>query len=621
MTDYKAWLSFPGWRLLRLMVCLATAWGLLYAVDLVRLPDIGSSISLPHRLQTDALMAGHLSLSTNLSFIEFDLTYSNGGVQQVWGLGVPLWRLIYELPAQLLFHQTAPDRLALWIALALLLYLTYGTLKSEFYPSTYSCKIPWNQKIPDHCMLLVAVGMLVCGPFLLNILRTRMLVYEETLVYLYLFAICQFVLFLRLRQTGNPTEAGVLFIILCFLAGFGALVRPTLLFYGVATIVVGFFWGVKRTNSSRRWMVLWCGAFALPLIVLAWTNWIRFGAPWEFGHSLNIQNLQESLYMTHFEATITQAPWWDRLREVWGALFFVDEFNSCSYLMQLFFLGQSEVLRWREFNYTTFDPVSGALVGIFLVSVSGSVLLHKRNPKSLIVRCFEPAVYPVAAWIGISAFGLVVFYCYSPVLTARYMYDFAPAFTVAITFALWGIARRTPFFIFLSLLLCGYSISRFNSSMFAPGIASTYQVEEYVQDWKNRDHPVELPETYSIGMEKIPDIPMACMGWDHQTGECKLISTFYLMWPQELTLCFEGEKDVLEAYPSESIRVTTGCGVMWKLSKVSKTESTVSLTFEAPVWLYKQGHNNPAVIFIAVGSLEQWVNKDTRPKLVSVKGD
>jgi hypothetical protein len=60
---------------------------------------------------------------------------------------------------------------------------------------------------------------------------------------------------------------------------------------------------------------------------------------------------------------------------------------------------------------------------------------------------------------------------------------------------------------------------------------------------------------------------------------------------------------------------------MWKLSKVSKTKSTVSLTFEAPVWLYKQGHNNPAVIFIAVGSLEQWVNKDTRPKLVSVKGD
>ena len=70
-----------------------------------------------------------------------------------------------------------------------------------------------------------------------------------------------------------------------------------------------------------------------------------------------------------------------------------------------------------------------------------------------------------------------------------------------------------------------------------------------------------------------------------------------------------------------SIRITTGCGVMWKLSKVSKTESSVSLTFEAPVWLYKQGRNNPAVIFIAVGSLEQWVNKDARPKLVSVKGD
>jgi len=609
------------WRIIRAAICFLVAWGLLYAIDLVRQPDIGSSISLPHRLQTDALMAGQLSLSTNLAFIEFDLTYSNGGVQQVWGLGVPLWRMFFEIPAQLFLHQTAPDRLALWIALAFLFYLTYGTLKSEFYPSTGGCKIPWNQKIPDYCMLLVAVGMLVCGPFLLNILRTRMLVYEETLVYLYLFAICQFVLFLRLRQTENPTRAGVLFVILCFLAGFGALIRPTLLFYGVATIVVGFFYGVRRTNPSRRWMALWCGAFALPLIVLAWTNRIRFGAPWEFGHALNIQNLQESLYMTHFEATITQAPWWDRLCEVWGALFFVDEFNSCSYLMQHFFPGQSEVLRWREFNYTTFDPLSGALVGIFLVSVLGSLLLHRRNPKSLIVRCFEPALYPAAAWVGISAFGLVLFYCYSPVLTARYMYDFAPAFTVAITFALWGMSRRTPLFIFLSLFLCGYSIGRFESNIPVPGIASTKQAEEYVRDWKKRDHPVELPETYSIGMEKIPDIPEACMGWDHQTGECKLVSIFYLMWPQELTLCFEGEKDVLEAYPPESIRVTTGCGVMWKLSGVSKSESAMSLTFEAPARLYRQGRNNPAVIFIAVGSPEQWVNKEARPKLVLVKGD
>jgi hypothetical protein len=138
------------------------------------------------------------------------------------------------------------------------------------------------------------------------------------------------------------------------------------------------------------------------------------------------------------------------------------------------------------------------------------------------------------------------------------MYDFAPAFTVAITFALWGIARRTPFFIFFSLLLCGYSISRFNSSMFAPGIASTDQVEEYVQDWKNRDHPVELPETYSIGMEKIPDIPMACMGWDHQTGECKLISTFYLLWPQELTLCFEGRRMYLKPTPLNPFALPRG---------------------------------------------------------------
>lgn len=621
MLELKPKLATLGWGLLRALVSLLVAWGVLWGMNLVRLPDVGNSISFPHRLQVDALMEGHLALSTNLAMIDFDLTYSNGGVQQVWGIGVPLWRMIFEIPARFFFDQTAPDRLALWCALALVIYFVYGALKKELFPTIAGEKASWIQRGIRMEMLLLAVLMLASGPFLINILRTRMLVYEETLVYLYLFAMLEFALLLYLRHAEGPRERKGLFLLLSFLAGAGALVRPTLLFYGIASVAVALWWGLGQAKFSRRWALLGAVVFVLPLLLLAQVNWVRFGAPWEFGHALNIQDLQESLYMTHFEATITQAPWWERLREIAGALFFVDQFNACSYLLPHFFPGQSAVPRWREFNYTTFDPVSGALLGIFLVTVLGSALLLKRAPGAWPVRCFGPSIYPVAAWVGLSALGLVGFYCFAPVLTARYMYDFAPLMTVGVTFGLWGLCKKTPLFMILCLLLCGYSLNRFETGMFAPGIASSTQVRNLLQEWKVRDHPVELPRKYKVGQGAIPDIPLACMGWNPQSGECQLISSFYLPWPQKLTLCLEGASEVLDAYPPESIRVTSGCSVMWRLCNVSKTETTQTLTFEAPRWLYQQGQGHPVVLFIALGTLEQWQNKEARPRLASIQGD
>lgn len=200
MLELRPKITALGWGLLRALVSLLVAWGVLWGMNLVRLPDVGNSISFPHRLQVDALMEGHLALSTNLAMIDFDLTYSNGGVQQVWGIGVPLWRMIFEIPARFFFDQTPPDRLALWCALALVIYFIYGALKKEFFRTIAGEKASWIQRGIRMEMLLLAVLMLASGPFLINILRTRMLVYEETLVYLYLFAMLEFALLLYLRH-------------------------------------------------------------------------------------------------------------------------------------------------------------------------------------------------------------------------------------------------------------------------------------------------------------------------------------------------------------------------------------------------------------------------------------
>src|SRR5947207_641950 len=80
---------------------LITGWGKWY------------SPSLPYRKQTEALLAGRFALSTNPADTEFDHAWAEGGVQQVWGLGVPLWRLPFEIAARAFGQPAFPDRLAL----------------------------------------------------------------------------------------------------------------------------------------------------------------------------------------------------------------------------------------------------------------------------------------------------------------------------------------------------------------------------------------------------------------------------------------------------------------------------------------------------------------------------
>src|ERR1041385_2270998 len=73
------------------------------------------SAGLPLRAQTDALLRGEFALSRNpadLTLVPWDLCWSQGGVQQVWGLGIPFWRLPWEGLAKLAGLQMFPDRIA-----------------------------------------------------------------------------------------------------------------------------------------------------------------------------------------------------------------------------------------------------------------------------------------------------------------------------------------------------------------------------------------------------------------------------------------------------------------------------------------------------------------------------
>jgi hypothetical protein len=73
-----------------------------------------------HRLQVEALLEGQLSLSTSLERIAHGLTGYDGHIDQLWGLGVPLWMAPFEMVYRLFGLQMFPDRIALLAAVTLL---------------------------------------------------------------------------------------------------------------------------------------------------------------------------------------------------------------------------------------------------------------------------------------------------------------------------------------------------------------------------------------------------------------------------------------------------------------------------------------------------------------------
>src|SRR5678810_464689 len=69
-------LSLAVAALLLLSSGIVPQWGRWYCPD------------APHRLQTEAFLRGDLALSHSPAALDFDLAWTRGGVQQVWGLGV-----------------------------------------------------------------------------------------------------------------------------------------------------------------------------------------------------------------------------------------------------------------------------------------------------------------------------------------------------------------------------------------------------------------------------------------------------------------------------------------------------------------------------------------------------
>ena|GEM_PF-107761 len=430
--------------------------GLVWAVGLV--PEWGRwySASPYYRQQAAAFLRGDLALSRDPADLSHDLCWSEGGVHQVWGLGVPLWRQPFEMLARLAGFEAFPDMLALAAALALTAWSVFTAFDecARNLQTTSACATNASVSAAvEHGAELdareggkerrpnmpgtnrpgavwigtgVAAAVLLLFPPWLNLLTTRFLVWEEAVAYEYMVGVGLIAGLVRVVLRPSAWR----FAWLCLLAGLGMFVRPTLVFHGAAAALAAAtgMWLCRQSGSKaagtglpgettgslyrvRRLgpgiaIYLACGA------LLYVTNLLRFGDGFEFGHKLNLQVMMGSIFATRFDHPFASVSLAEAAEELFGLLFRKKSFNGWFWYEPNLFGGQSSTPRWREVASTTYDFLYLALIlAGWTAGLFAAVRLTRRNPAS------PPRVRPPDAPVmmmddrgdaGCAAKGLVV---------------------------------------------------------------------------------------------------------------------------------------------------------------------------------------------------------------------
>jgi hypothetical protein len=415
-------------RLRALGIALLVATVLLVAGRQIAAPGWYSANSA-FRAQTAALLDGHLALSHAPEAVFHDFVWTDGSVQQVWGLGAPAWQLPFELAGRAIGVSPFPDRIPLLLWLALMIYV----LVRAWGPRREATE-PWW--IGAGAVLLTAL----LPPFV-TLLRGRVGVYEETAIYAYAAALMLLGGIVRVHATRSRWR----FLVLLAFAGLVGFIRPTTWCYGLATAVVAS--AMWLSVHGRRGLAvvaiggaLFCGGGA----ALYATNAARFGNGFEFGHRLNVQSLPGNLYATRFSYPMQRASIGEATLELVTSLFDRPEQRARgSFYQKNLHHGVSKKPRWREYYFTTYGWAYLPLlvVGLALGFISWRRRLASRDAMPVETAAAQQARWLVG-WALIALVPMLGFYLRAPFMSSRYQLDLAPGFAALLVIAWSTWAHR-----------------------------------------------------------------------------------------------------------------------------------------------------------------------------------
>jgi len=380
-----------------------------------------------YRAQVHALFEGRLALTHAPEGLALDLAWVDGGVQQVWGLGVPIWMSIWEVIGRAIHLSPFPDRLAMLFGVVL-----------TFYALLRAWLGPGGDRSFASLGAFVVTALL---PGVVTMLRGRVDVYEEAAAYTYgaaMLLLAGVVMMVRRPSTAR-------YVLLLAFAGATGLLRPTLWFYGAATAVVATALYVRHRGSLRGALGSVALAAALFLAgggALYATNAVRFGSGDEFGHRLNLEDMPGNMYATRFDYPFATVATSTAAKELIGAMFGRPEQSlHRQYYDAGIHVWQANRPRLREYYFTTYTWATVPLVALGLAV--GTVAWRRARKARRAIAPAGPALDRDTRWLTVWAVlggvPLVVFYLHSPSTSSRYFLDFAPSVAVLLV-TVWRYA-------------------------------------------------------------------------------------------------------------------------------------------------------------------------------------
>ena len=470
-------------RVRALGVALLVALALMFATRTLRV-DGWYAAHAGYRAQVDALLDGRLALATIPDGLAHDLAWTGDTVQQVWGLGVPLWQLPFEAVGRLVGVSPFPDRVPMLVWLVLVVFMMLRAWRAR-------TNEPW----------WIGAGSVVITallPAVIAMMRGRIDVYDEAALYAYGAAM---ILLGGLACFAHqPSRAR--YLLLLAAAGAVGLIRPTVWFYGLATAIVATaIW----LRDRRDLLAVAIGAllFVAGGAALWTTNRVRFGSGTEFGHRINLASLPGNLVATRFSYPFERVGTIEAAEEEVGALFDRPEtrISGHGFYQKDLHHGQSDEPRWREYYFSTFSWPYLPLLVAGLVLGLRAWRRHERGGRWLV------------AWAVLGGTPLGVFYLHSPSMSSRYELDLAPGFAALLVIAWqagasWLHDRRRGLVAVVALaglwtaavVTSRYYRPRIGSEPVdrATAAASTYTISRPVAV----PHP--LPSSYNLADPKLP---------------------------------------------------------------------------------------------------------------------
>lgn len=390
-----------------------------------------------HRLQAAAMLDGHFELNRSIENTEWDVAWHEGQNNHVWGLGIGMWILPFEAAFRCCGGRDLPDRIPLLVAVALL----------AWYASQTAMVIAHLSRSRISGVLFVYLTL--AFPPLWNLVWGHKLVYEDTVLYATILALTLLTGTIRSFLLRRRTD----FLIVCLLGALSSLVRPTFGVYGaLASFLSGLALFRSRTTPFERnqrivvqvgagWILVLAG-----FLFLAYSNQVRFGSPWEFGHRLTVSG-DMIIYATRFENPFAGVGLIDAAKELFSWIFLSPFHQKDEWYAPNVLPWQANTIRWRDIYQPTFDPTWLLVLGYGFVAGVG-FLWHrgtKARWKSLMGdKPFQRLITALLLWFAIASVALSAFYLRFPTISTRYILDFSPAFLSVFLAVMLLNVRRFP---------------------------------------------------------------------------------------------------------------------------------------------------------------------------------